>query len=574
MDWIKKNKDILFGLFIFGITLYLIKPYKYNFAINDDWDFYLHVKYFLDGIYVKNAFIDSAFILQGFIATLWAKIFGLSFINLRLLTLVFLAIFLSGVYVFSDNYISNQKKKVFLLLTIIFNPLILISSLSFMTEIYFLAFFIWSLVFFLKYVETRRLSSLIKFSLLTGASLLVRQFGFVLLVSYALGLIILFFKERNKKLLIDLVTFIAVFGVFFLVLLVFPKVPSRIVDDVGFAKHTLKLFSTIEDLRESLYVIPFVFVYLSYFLIPVQFIHRYSLKLKESLPLILVGFLIATILYRFDIFPIGNVIYIERLFSKTDYISVMTLFDNKVFKVALSVLLGVNFSFLLYKTIKASKVYEGLIYKPFTLVYTSLCILMFIVAFVAQGSFERYFANFFVLTTIFYFINNTRDDLSWKAFLPAFSILWIISTFLVWDFFSSEGLKWKLAEKIQPQISDTENIHLSPTYLRFSHSTKQKDPYKLQVNRREKNFRCQIQRLYRGGDSDFYKTLSSIEKSKQIRKYLKNPDIYKGKTSVGFRDINYYEYRIVLQEEYFTPLNMFFNRKSYIAVFCFNEGKN
>ena len=521
MDWIKKNKDILFGLFIFGITLYLIKPYKYNFAINDDWDFYLHVKYFLNGIYVKNAFIDSAFILQGFIATLWAKIFGLSFINLRLLTLVFLAIFLSGVYVFSGNYISDQKKKVFLLLTIVFNPLILISSLSFMTEIYFLAFFIWSLVFFLKYVETRRLSSLIKFSLLTGASLLVRQFGFVLLVSYALGLIILFFKERNKKLLIDLVTFIAVFGVFFLVLLVFPKVPSRIVDDVGFAKHTLKLFSTFEDLRESLYVVPFVVVYLSYFLLPVQFIHRYSLKLKESLPLILVGFLIATILYRFDIFPIGNVIYIERLFSKTDYISVMTLFDNKVFKVALSVLLGINFSFLLYKTIKSTKVYQGLIYNPFTLVYASLCILMFIVAFVAQGSFERYFANFFVLTTIFYFINNTRDDLSWKAFLPAFSILWIISTFLVWDFFSSEGLKWKLAEKIQPQISDTENIHLSPTYLRFSHSTKQKDPYKLQVNRREKNFRCQIQRLYRGGDSDFYKTLSSIEKSKQIRKYLK-----------------------------------------------------
>ena len=68
MGWIRKYKDIFFALIIFSVTLYLIKPYRYNFAINDDWDFYLHVKYFLDGIYVKNAFIDSAFILQGFIA--------------------------------------------------------------------------------------------------------------------------------------------------------------------------------------------------------------------------------------------------------------------------------------------------------------------------------------------------------------------------------------------------------------------------------------------------------------------------------------------------------------------------
>ena len=574
MGWIKKNKDILFGLLIFGVTLYLIKPYRYNFAINDDWDFYLHVKYFLDGIYVKNAFIDSAFILQGFIATLWSKLFGLSFISLRLLTLVFLVIFLTGVYVFAGKYIASTKKKVFLLLTLVFNPLILVSSLSFMTEIYFLAFFIWSLIYFFKYVETRQASSLIIMSVLTGASLLIRQFGFVLLLSYALGLMLLLYKERNKKLLKDLTIFIVIFGVFFLVLSIFPKVPSRVVDDVGFAKHTLKLFSPFGALKESLYVIPFVFVYLSYFLIPVQFIHKYSLKLKEVLPLTLVGLIVALVLFRFDIFPIGNVVYIERLFSKTDYVSVMTLFDNKIFKVAFSALLGINFSFLVYKTIRSTKLYKGLAYNPFTLVYTSLCVLMFIVAFVAQGSFERYFANFFVLSTIFYFVYYTKDNLTWKAFLPAFSILWIISTFLVWDFFAAEGLKWKLAEKIQPQLRNLENIHLSGTYLRFSHSIKQNDPYKLQVNRREKNFRCQVQRLYRGGDSTFYKALSRVEKSKKIRHYLKNPDIYRGKTSVGFRDINYYENRIVLQEEYFTPLNMFFNRKAYIAVFCFNQGKN
>lgn len=574
MEWLKKNKDLLFAICVFLLTLCLIKPYRYNFAINDDWDFYLHVKYFLDGVYVKNAFIDSAFILQGFIGALWAKVFGLSFINLRILTLIFFGIFILGINVFTKGYIQNSKTRTFLLLTLAFNPLVLVSALSFMTEIYFLAFFIWSLIFFNVYVESRKLTDLAVLAVLTGASLLIRQFGFVLFLSYGLGFFVLFYKSRAKRVLIHFSLFAVVFSIFFLILTLFPKVPSRVVDDMGFAKHTLKLFATAGDLKESLFVIPFVFIYLSYFLIPIQFIHKYRLKLQELVPLTLVGSVIAYLLFRYNIFPIGNVLYIERLFAKTDYISVMTLFDNKVFKVAFSVLLGLNFSYLTYKTVRTSHFNLAALFTPKKLSYASLCLLMFLVAFVAQGSFERYFVNFFVLSTVFYYINYAKEIPSWRSFLPTFAVLWLISTFLVWDFFSAEGLKWKIANVIQPQIRATENLHLSGTYLRYSHSIKQPDPYKLQVNRREKNFRCQIQRLYRGGDTLVYNYLTKIEKNKTIRNYLQNPDIYKGKTSVGFRDINYYENRIILQEEYFTPLNLLFNRKAYIAVFCFNEGKN
>lgn len=574
MNWLKDNRDILVATIILTVSLFLIKPYKYNFAINDDWDFYLHVKYFLDGIYIKNAFIDSAFILQGFIAMFWAKLFGLSFINLRLLTLVFFICFSAGVYILASLYGVSKRNRVFLVLTLTFNPIILISTLSFMTEIYFLTFFIWSFIFFKKYLTEQRPNYLLATSVLTGASLLVRQFGLVLFLSYSLGFLALFINTKDKKVIRDFILFSFIFGVFFSILMLFPKVPSRIVDDAGIVKHTLKLFSTLDDLKDSIFVLPFAFVYLSFFLLPTQVIHKHKLSLKKLIFLIPIGLLFATLLFMFDIFPIGNVLYIERLFAKTDYVSVITLFDNKIFKIIISTMLGINLAMLGYKTLKETRITKSFLLSSEKLTYLALCLLMFGVAFIAQGSFERYFINFFVLVTIFYFINYVQQDSTWQSFVIPFAILWTMSTFLIWDFFAAEGLKWKIASTIQPQIRNNENIHLSGTYLRYSHSIKQSNPYLLQVNRREKNFRCQVQRLYRGGDSKLFELVSKVEKSKKIRKFLKNPDIYRGKISVGFRDINYHENRIILQEEYFTPLNMFFNRKAYIAVFCFNEGKN
>lgn len=98
---------------------------------NDDWDFYLHVKYFLNGIYEKNSLIDSTFILQGFIGALWAKVFGLSFLNLRILTIIFSLFLLVGSYkLLLQLGVIIKEIQFVALLSLIFNPVIYDSELT------------------------------------------------------------------------------------------------------------------------------------------------------------------------------------------------------------------------------------------------------------------------------------------------------------------------------------------------------------------------------------------------------------------------------------------------------------
>src|SRR3989344_5113658 len=188
MNFFKKiNLKLILILSLYIILVLIINP-KGNFPINDDWIFYRQVEAFSSGQFRINSLIDPSFISQGIVALFWSKIFGLSFYSLRLLSILFTLVFAFFTYRNLEMLKIKEHLARVIILLLLFNPIILNSSMTFMTEIYFLAFISISIFFFLKYFQKYSNFSLVIASIFSGFALLTRQTGIVLFISFILVL--------------------------------------------------------------------------------------------------------------------------------------------------------------------------------------------------------------------------------------------------------------------------------------------------------------------------------------------------------------------------------------------------
>ncbi len=567
--FLKNHSLLILSVVVVLATIITINPFNSNIPINDDWDFYLHVRYFLDGYFMKNAFIDSAFILQGFLGMLWSTIFGLSFVKLKILTTIFFISFLLGVYKFGSTFTQNKKVLALLVLAIAFNPIVFISGLSFMTEIYFLAFFIWSLVLFNSYTKNRSLKTLFFVAILTGGSLLVRQFGFVLFAAYVGALILEAFQVKVSRILNlkHVLLFSGVFSLFVYVLAVFPQVRAS---NTNFATKTVSLLGTGEDLLGNLKDLPFVLTYLGFFLLPLLGV--LVSKSKAFLYSLVFSIPIAFVLYNVDIFPIGNVLHIEGLFAKSNFVHTLSLFDNVLFKLSLSYLVALTTVCL----IRNRELQESLRLKSLSLFNISLMLLlvgMVLAAFVTNGALERYYLNFFVIAEILIFTLVGSRLKTAKALIPGLILLITITTFLTYDFFASETLKWRIADRISREWGINDGIQLSGVYSRYIYTSQFKDPRNANTNQIEGNFVCHVQKYTEGGSGFLYKVLNKLETDPTIGRMITNPPIHNSRETPGFLNVYSFRHKIKYKESYFTPLAMLLNQDTFIAGFCF-EDKN
>ena len=138
------HNPLVSTLILFSLMFWLIGP-RGEFPVNDDWLFAGQVKAFWDHIFGINKLIEPSFIFQGLVGWAWISIFGFSFCSLRILTFLFSLAFLSGMYSLSAHFRVSPKVTTILLLTLAFNPVIFSSTLSFMTEMYFLATMVWGI---------------------------------------------------------------------------------------------------------------------------------------------------------------------------------------------------------------------------------------------------------------------------------------------------------------------------------------------------------------------------------------------------------------------------------------------
>jgi hypothetical protein len=155
---------------------------------NDDWVYYKTIESFLRGIPYIDPYISATFYGQAYLGTAFAKIFGIP--KLPILTLIVSVV---TIYVFAETirkfFVKKSLSAILISLFLLFNPFFAYSVWGFMTENYFLVFFIASLYFIERFNNKENEFLSFVFSILCILlSYSVRQFGLITLATFVLWL--------------------------------------------------------------------------------------------------------------------------------------------------------------------------------------------------------------------------------------------------------------------------------------------------------------------------------------------------------------------------------------------------
>ena len=189
-----KNYVVLLSASILLFLVLLPLSNLITFIQNDEWVHYLIVKSFLAGDFSLNPVIGATFYTQGFMGMLFSKLFGID--KLPLLTLL---ISVSSYYIFTLSLYRFLKLSLLktLLLSFLFllNPFFVYGIWGFMTDNYFIFFFLLSLYFYLLFNEKWFFNYLILANVFSLLCFLVRQFSIGFMFGYGLYFL---FKRKFK----------------------------------------------------------------------------------------------------------------------------------------------------------------------------------------------------------------------------------------------------------------------------------------------------------------------------------------------------------------------------------------
>lgn len=529
----------------------LINPWG-EYAVNDDWDFFLHVRQFLQDDFYKNSLIDSAFISQGFIALVWSKIFGFSFSALHSLTILFTVVFVLGVYkILSHFSVSNQAKTI-TLLSLLFNPIIFHSSYSFMTEVYCLTFMVWSVYSFLVFLENSKYSHLALASIFALLSTLVRQFGVVLFVAFIIVLVVKNLKSLFKKSFlfqISLVLFSLVAST--LILKFWPQYQG---DN---SERMANLFLPLSQIQTVFARLLAVLPYVAFFFSPL-ILGSLATKSKKVLAAILLSaFVAAYPIFNSDVFSIGNVFHLEGILVRDEITLDFTLFNNPMFKIFLSYYLAVNLIVLLVGLFKRPKIDFSLQKLLFLLLVLGLTVPVLIVG----DFFDRYLINAYVFGFLMMVI--------WHAKINKFSffatfLLVFIGVLLTWDFVVSSRLKWDQAKQLSARTGLVKSIYVSSPYQKYAYVSQFTDSS--QMNNRyfaNSQYECFVQTYAIPQEPRIEKLLMLNFNGLQVE----NPRIPEYKDKPYIKIENNLK-RLIYNTEYFSPVKALTGSRSFVGTYC------
>jgi hypothetical protein len=561
---IKNNYSIVSTLGIFILSIVLIAPWG-NYAVNDDWQFLTHVRYFSEDNFKKNPLIDASFILQGFIGMYWGELFGISFTSLRVLTIIFTIFFLFGIYKILNYHKINQKIILLAFFCILIEPFVLTSSLSFMTEIYFLTFMIWSLYFFIRFLDKKKFGHSFILAVLIGSlSILIRQFGVVLLIGY---LITIFWvlKFNKKSIFLALVTFFFFLSTIFYNLN-FPQY-SGVYDSKE--EKLLNLFANYNDLGEKLVMYLKFVPYVIFFLSPILIIF---IKKKYSKYIFFLSIPLAYLIFSIDIFDLRNVFHLECFYCESNYYHEHSIFNNIFFKFLISYFISyilINTLFYIYEN-KFINSFKKLEVSSSNFVISILAIGMFLIILAVDSFYDRYFVNFSILLIILIALNikNTFFKLMYSVII--FSTFYLYILFLNFEFHNSTYYKWKQGIEINKATGLKAQILLSGAFSRYLNAIEKAPedlirPVKFGVQK------CYVIRHVQESDNFIIKFL---ELKVFNNKYINNP-VFSNVSNINelpkSRD---YLKNSIFVDEYFSPMFNLLGQRTYIVSYCLEEVTN
>jgi hypothetical protein len=524
-----------------------------NYPVNDDWVFFWQVKAFSLGIFKINAELDPSFVAQGFLGLLWSKIFGLDYLSLQILTFLISLGTIFFVYKILRLLGSRKTFAVAGTLTLFFNPLFFASSFTFMTDNYLLFFLSASTYFFARYFTTVSYRNLIAGSFFAMLAAATRQNGILIFLPALILCAVPFRKEKLKKLLIPVFFFLLSIAVAFF----WPR--------FGVNRRFLEVGDIAGRLQTFLYVPQYLLIFLSPVFLGIggqlKGLWRKVVALIAALPVVY-------LLFKTDLFPMGNILYIEELYAKSDFRSNFSIFDNIFTKLFLAFVWGMGFSKVLFYLLPRFRkiVSRGNLRKQeiFLLLASglNLGILLF-----SSDMYDRYLLPAFLFLMLFIVGRSGAGYFLNKVYVySSIVLLAIISLTLQWDFSAKNTLMWKQLDNLRQKTGLSTQIDLNDTYTNHITVRESGDFTGLESRKGSFDPLCFIQD---------YTTDSSYPLSMKVEslgrvissKGLENPRPAEVRKKTLPRIKNNLD-SLVFNEEYSSVLYGVAGKKAYVGSFC------
>lgn len=568
MEFLEKHRNLLnpllltVGLYCF--FTFLIQPFD-KYIISDEWSSLRQIEAFSQGIWRINGAKDTSFILQGLLGTGINLIVKDYFISIRILNFLNTLGFLLGIYLIF-NMESKEKKVNFLNLgTLLFNPLTFFISFTFLSEMYFLTFLVWTMFFYLKYLESKKTIFLAAAGLISSGSILIRQQGVFLAGAIILSLLFstsdrFIIKKPDKKTLTNILL-VSVLG--FAGLLLYGLWPRYINWEneylfSGFAK-LLNKKNVGAQFFTQIYSYLYSYFYFSLFLGPVLVI-----KKLKGLVLWLAILVFSGLIYYFDVFYLGNILYLEGIYAKSSHTIFISFFNNPIFKFFLSLVTG-YLSVQLFLNLKT-------IIKNFKLntkenIFLSiLFVSLFVSNFYVIDVYDRYVLPTLVVLGLFILINRdllkdpsgSNNKFGKQFNYVVFFMLVIMGLFTTFEYINFKKTAFDLAQKLHKNIKPT-RIYLDDEYGKYYKSKQANDFTGLIYPHPEDCCKCYIVREYKPSISE--KTLQRFNSvNPQIRNYTG--------LDRKIKDLETGEVDIVYQTKLLDPTHNLIGTKSLLNVYC------
>lgn len=509
-----------------------------DFPVNDSWIFVRQVEAFREGIFTLSALLDPSFIAQGFLGYLWSHVFGTSFTSFKVLTLIVTLFGVFGFFKILEHL--KVKKNIALLFSFIlfFNPLVFTSAFTFMTDNYFLTFVIYTTLFLLRFIKApsdKNSNMALRFIIL---AILVRQLGVIIGIAF----IISHWLYAKKK---DAVTLLSVFFAILFCLGVIHFWPR-------FGVNRAHILFEGPIILERLKLMFMSLAYFPIFAFPAIF----AVKHKKNLALLVLASVFAVGIFTFDVFPVGNVLYIEKLYTKSNFRTNFSLFDNIYFKTFISAV----FSYAISKFIFLVKE------KKFKLKETEMFlvlsgILNFAALLISSDFYDRYLLPSFLFFLILFAHYFSKKIVSDRKVIFSAALLGIISIFLTWDYSVTNDLKWRHAGMLRRTKGLVSQVDLNNTYTAYAKTRKAED-FTGQIDTKSFEKTCFIQDYTLDSNSQLMARLEDFQE-----RFIDNPKPYNSKKKQTPRVKNNLD-KLLYNEQYYSPLYSLVGKKSYVGTWC------
>lgn len=450
-------------IFIFGWML--IWPFG-EFPINDDFAYNSDVKRFIDtGIFSVHTWSAAIYITQLLYGVLFAKLFGFSFIVLRIavsiLSLLTIIFFYKRV-----KRISHSSVALLFSLVLLVNPMWMYYSVTFMTEIPFALLLFIATIFYIDYLESDNLSKLFCAVVVSILAVLLRQFAILLPLAFSFVYVIKVLRLRRpplKSLLIIILPVLLTAIAMYIATSWLTESRQQIGEVTAKFDNIRNTFS-----KGIIYVVQRIFfcsyAYLIYAFMPlapmvIVWVNK-GFRFQKIMLLVLLllslmmtfafqksGFLFPFLDNTISVEGIGPILIDGRAFElKESYFWIILTF---IFVFSLNYIL-----FLVFRVVKFNRLHW--IFRNYVILFLIIFVIAYLLATTIVFPFDRYIVPV-IPTLLFLMLKLLESDqnkilqftrVTYRVIAFCLFIFFLVTVFSLSDSFKVQRARWELANKL------------------------------------------------------------------------------------------------------------------------------